>query len=81
MNVLAILQILDALLLLTARAPVVAMRIQAIRAEMEAMRAQGREPTQEEWEALGTKIDDRLARLKAKVDPFPLPLLKPSGER
>lgn len=69
MNVMAIIMIIDGLLMLAERIPAIALRLQAIRDEIDAMRASGREPTPEEWEAVGKRIDQRLARLKKKAQP------------
>ena len=64
MNTLAILKLLDVLLLLSARIPALVGRFRAIHAEIAAMKAEGRTPTDEEWEEVGTRIDDRLAKLE-----------------
>ena len=67
MNTAAVLMILDALLMLAARAPAVALRIRAIREEIDQLKAEGRDPTPDEWEAVGASIDARLERLKQQV--------------
>ena len=69
MNALLIVQLLDAVLLLVASVPAVALRIQAIRDEMATLRNEGRDPTPEEQAAIDASIDARLERLRAKLPP------------
>lgn len=64
-----LLRLLDAILLLIPRGIALFSRIEAVREEIEAMNAVGREPTDAEWEATGQRTDDRLERLRAKVRP------------
>ena len=63
MNALAILKLLDVLLLLSARIPALVGKFRAIHTEIAAMQAEGRVPTDAEWEEVGARIDDRLAKL------------------
>lgn len=67
MNITAAIMILDGLLQLAAAIPALRIRFQAIRDELDVMRAEGRDPTPEEWEARGKSIDDRLERLRSQV--------------
>lgn len=69
MNPLLIVQLLDAVLMLVASAPAVALRIQAIRDEMAKLRLEGRDPTPEESDAVAASIDQRLANIRRHLPP------------
>lgn len=69
MNAVLIIQLLDAVLMLVASAPAVALRIQAIRDEMAKLRLEGRDPTPEESDAITASIDQRLANIRRHLPP------------
>lgn len=69
MNPLLVVQLLDAVLMLVASAPAVALRIQAIRDEMAKLRLEGRDPTPAESDAIAASIDQRLANIRRHLPP------------
>ena len=66
MNVLLVIQLLDALLLAASRIPGLVAQFQAIRDELAQMQAEGRDPTDEELGAVSASIHERLDRLHSK---------------
>ena len=64
MNTALIIKLIDLILLGVTVAPRVAAEMEALKARLADMVAEGREPTAEEWDTLNTEIDDKIAQLR-----------------
>ena len=64
MNTVLIVKLIDLILLGVSVAPAVKAEMEALKARLAQMVAEGREPTAAEWDALNADIDSKIASLR-----------------
>ncbi len=68
MSAIAIISLIDTILMLATEIPALMQKAQVLKAEIQAIVAEGREPSPAEWDAVNAKTADMLGFLQSRAD-------------